>query len=240
MRHIPNIITLLNLASGFISIIFLLKGNPIVASWLILAAMIFDFLDGLASRILKAYSDLGKELDSLADLISFGAAPGLIMFLLLERSTGLLVSSDSHYDIIWKTASLIIPALIPVSAGLRLAKFNLDESQSSSFKGLPTPAAALMIISVVLSDRYYDSAIISHFVTSSLSLVIFTLVISGLMVSRIPMLSLKFTSIKFKGNESRYLLILCSVAFFIAFGFGSIPLIIPAYIIISVLSAFFK
>jgi CDP-diacylglycerol--serine O-phosphatidyltransferase len=162
------------------------------------------------------------------------------MYLLLERSTGLIVSTESNHEIIWKTLFLIIPAMVPVCAGLRLAKFNIDESQSSSFRGLPTPAAALVIISVVLSDRYHDSAVISHFVTSSLSLIIFTLIVSGLMVSRIPMLSLKFTSIKVKGNEYRYILIAVCILLFIIFGFGSIPWIIPVYIIISLLSHFLK
>jgi CDP-diacylglycerol--serine O-phosphatidyltransferase len=240
MRLIPNFITSLNLASGFISIIFLFNGNPVIASWFIVAALVFDFLDGFAARILNAYSDLGKQLDSLADIVSFGVAPGLIMYLLLERSTGLMVSTESNHEIIWKALFLIIPALVPVCAGLRLAKFNIDESQSSSFRGLPTPAAALVIISVVLSDRYYDSAMISYFVTSSLSLIIFTLIISGLMVSRVPMLSLKFTSIKVKGNEYRYILIAVCILLFIVFRFGSIPWIIPVYIIISLLSHFFK
>jgi len=234
-RHIPNFITSLNLASGFLAIIFILKGDPVTASWLVLAAMVFDFLDGFASRLLNAYSDLGKELDSLADVVSFGVVPGLIIYLLL--STSLDTSLPSAVNSTWFTIVLIslVPALLPVCAGLRLAKFNIDTTQTTSFRGLPTPAAALAVVSVLLSSVYSDSEILKALISSPVFIIIFSLAVSLLMVSRIPLLSFKFKSWGFRGNEGRYILVAVSVVMIIILHWGGIPLIIPAYIIVSLL-----
>lgn len=236
MRHIPNFITSLNLASGFISIIFILKGEINIASWLILAAMIFDFMDGFAARALKAYSEIGKELDSLADVVSFGVAPGLIIYHLLNASlsTGnqsIIVNSWLTSMIIW-----IIPAIMPVCAALRLAKFNIDTTQTTSFKGLPTPANAMAVISVVLGGYYSGAAEIASFISNPISLILLSLSLSLLMVSRIPLLSLKFSSLRIKGNEGRYILTVGCVVMVSIFGTGSIPWIIPVYIIVSLFS----
>jgi len=146
MKHIPNFITSLNLAAGFIAIIFASNGELVTASWLILAAMIFDFLDGFSARLLNAYSEVGKELDSLADVVSFGVAPGIIIYQLLNESLSLfspmIVSlNGSGFSLV-----LLIPSVMPVCAALRLAKFNTDPSQAKSFRGLPTPANALSYI----------------------------------------------------------------------------------------------
>jgi len=234
-RHIPNFITSLNLASGFLAIIFILKGDPVTASWLVLAAMVFDFLDGFASRLLNAYSDLGKELDSLADVVSFGVVPGLIIYLLL--STSLDTSLPSAVNSTWFTIVLIslVPALLPVCAGLRLAKFNIDTTQTTSFRGLPTPAAALAVVSVLLSSVYSDSEILKALISSPVFIIIFSLAVSLLMVSRIPLLSFKFKSWGFRGNEGRYILVAVSAVMIIILHWGGIPLIIPAYIIVSLL-----
>jgi len=239
MRHIPNFITSLNLASGFVSIIFILKGDINTASWLILAAMIFDFLDGFAARALKAYSDIGKELDSLADVVSFGVAPGLIIYHLLYAS--LSTDNQSIISITWFTSLIIwiIPAIMPVCAALRLAKFNIDTTQTTSFKGLPTPANALAVISVVLGGYYSGAAPIASFMANPISLILLSLSLSLLMVSRIPLLSLKFRSLKIKGNEGRYILIVGCAVMVSVFGIGSIPWIIPVYIIVSLISPLF-
>jgi CDP-diacylglycerol--serine O-phosphatidyltransferase len=229
-KHIPNFITSLNLASGFIASIYALNGNLAAASWIILAAMIFDFLDGLSARILKAYSDLGKELDSLADIVSFGVAPALIICQLIENSLSPDVSS----------IVLFSPVIMPVCAALRLAKFNIDETQSKSFKGLPTPANALAVISVVIAARYSESGILTNFTGSVIGLIIFTAILSMLMITRLPLLSLKTTHIKLKGNEGRYILILMVITAFALIGVKAAPLIIPFYIIISLLSLLFN
>ncbi|MBM3419567.1 MAG: CDP-diacylglycerol--serine O-phosphatidyltransferase, partial [Bacteroidetes bacterium] len=137
-RHIPNLITLLNLASGFTAVIFIMHGDILTASWVLVAALFFDFADGLAARLLKAWSELGKELDSLADVVSFGVAPGLLVYTL---------AGDSAPQ--W--ARILLSAMLPVLAALRLAKFNTDPDQKDSFVGLPSPAAAIAIITLVLS-----------------------------------------------------------------------------------------
>jgi CDP-diacylglycerol--serine O-phosphatidyltransferase len=239
MRHIPNFITSLNLASGFISIIYILKGDITTASWLIVVAMIFDFLDGFAARALKAYSDIGKELDSLADVVSFGVAPGLIIYHLLDGALtpgtqiGFTVSGFGYL------ICLVIPSIMPVCAALRLAIFNLDTTQSTSFKGLPTPANALAVVSIVLGSYYSGLVFLSSFMASPISLIILSLSLSILMVTRIPLLSLKFKSLKIKGNEGRYILIILCAAMVLVFGIGSIPGIIPVYIIVSLISLLF-
>jgi CDP-diacylglycerol---serine O-phosphatidyltransferase len=232
MRHIPNIITSLNLASGFIAIVFIMNGEPVAASWIILAAMVFDFLDGFASRLLHAYSDMGKELDSLADVVSFGVAPGLMIYSLLS---GEMVSSS----LTGKIPAIAAAAIFPVCAGLRLAKFNVDATQTVSFKGLPTPAAALAVVTVILSSAYSDSSLVRSFTGSPAAVIVFSAALSLLMVSRIPLLALKFHDLKLRGNEGRYLLIISALLIAGIFRFAGIPWIIPVYVAVSLLSLLF-
>jgi CDP-diacylglycerol--serine O-phosphatidyltransferase len=238
-KHIPNFITSLNLTSGFVAIIFAATGELVTASWLILAAMVFDFLDGFSARLLKAYSDIGKELDSLADVVSFGVAPGIIIYQLLNNSLAIYAPSFVNSNSLLPALILIIPAIMPVCAALRLAIFNLDSSQATTFKGLPTPANALAVISLIIGSSYSESPLFSGFTESTASLVILTLVLSLMMVSRIPLLSLKVSNLRYKGNEGRYILISQLVLVFIIFGIGAAPLVIPIYIIASLLSLLF-
>ena len=240
MKHIPNLITSLNLASGFVSVIFIMNGDLITASWLILAAMIFDFLDGFSARLLRAYSAIGKELDSLADVVSFGVAPGLILFRLLAESLNVPQPFTFNSDTIPSSLLLFSTALMPVCAGLRLAIFNVDETQAKSFKGLPTPANALAVISIVFALHYGNSDIIRSITGSPAALAILTLILSLLMVTRLPLLSLKTTDLKFRGNEGRYLLLLMAGLAFIFGGISAAPLIIPLYIVASVISLLFR
>jgi CDP-diacylglycerol---serine O-phosphatidyltransferase len=239
MRHIPNFITSLNLASGFTAIIFAASGDTVTASWLILAAMIFDFLDGFSARLLKAYSIIGKELDSLADVVSFGVAPGIIVYNLIRNSFSPGNPADINSDVINTILIILFTSIMPVCAALRLAIFNVDETQVKSFKGLPTPANAVAVISVVLAANYSPSATVTSFSGSPVLLIIFTIIMSLLMVSRIPLLSLKVSDLKLKGNEGRYIMIGLILIAFAIFGIASAPLIIPIYIISSLLSQLF-
>jgi CDP-diacylglycerol---serine O-phosphatidyltransferase len=238
-KHIPNFITSLNLTSGFIAIVFAAEGDIMTASWFIFAAMIFDFLDGFSARMLKAYSDIGKELDSLADVVSFGVAPALIIYKLLNDSLLLGAPIIVNSDGLKATLILLIPAIMPVCGAIRLAIFNLDSTQSTSFKGLPIPANALAVISVVIAANYSHSELVTSFINSPFLLIMFTLILSLLMVSRIPLLSLKVSNLKFKKNEGRYILIGLVLAAFAIFGILAAPLIIPLYIIASALSLLF-
>jgi len=239
MKHIPNIITSLNLLSGFVAIIFAANGNIITASWLILAAMIFDFLDGFSARLLKAYSTIGKELDSLADVVSFGVAPGLIIYHLLNDTLSLSSSPVLNSEVLKFIILMIIPAIMPVCGALRLAVFNVDTTQANTFKGLPIPANALAVISVVIAGHNSQSLIFNSFTSSAFLLILFTIILSLLMVSRIPLLSLKVANLKFKGNEGRYILVGMVLIVFAIFRINAFPLIIPLYIIASALSLLF-
>lgn len=239
-RHIPNFITSLNLASGFFAILFAINGQLVTASWLILAAMIFDFFDGFSARILHSYSDIGKELDSLADVVSFGVAPAIIIYELL--SNAMVLTDQMMFNASTFTTVLILcsPVIMPICAALRLAIFNVDETQKTTFKGLPTPANALAVISIVIAGQFTELSVISSFTNSKLSLIIFTVILSLLMVSRIPLLSLKTNHLKFKGNEGRYILVAMAVLALVILGWGAVPLFIPLYIVASFISLMFR
>jgi CDP-diacylglycerol---serine O-phosphatidyltransferase len=239
MKQIPNFITSLNLTAGFAAIIFAANEDIVTASWLILVAMIFDFLDGLSARLLKAYSNIGKELDSLADVVSFGVAPGLIIYKMFNDSFPACGAVDIASDNLRTVLIIIIPAIMPVCAALRLAVFNIDASQATTFKGMPTPANALAVLSVVIAGHYSHSLIFSSFTDSPLLLLIFTVILSLLMVSRIPLLSLKVSNLKFKGNEGRFFLVVSVLISIAVLGIAATPLIIPLYILASLFSLLF-
>jgi len=237
-KYIPNFITSLNLASGFFAIIFAAAGDTLTASWLILAAMIFDFSDGFAARLLKAYSDLGKELDSLADVVSFGVAPAYLIYILMNNA----LSQPADLAFTAGTVSKLLPALtalMPVCAALRLAIFNLDTTQSTTFKGLPTPANAIAVIAFIIAGHYSESALIGSISSSPVLLALLTVALSLLMVSRIPLLSLKVKDLKFKGNEGRYILAALVLLSFVFLGTAAAPLIIPLYIAASLIALLF-
>jgi CDP-diacylglycerol---serine O-phosphatidyltransferase len=239
MKHFPNFITTLNLISGFFAIIFAADGNLVTASWLILAAMIFDFLDGFSARLLKAYSPVGKELDSLADVVSFGVAPGIIIYHLLVNSVSLNSPVNIHSDFLKTILLMLTAAIMPVCGAIRLAVFNLDSTQSTSFKGLPIPANALAVISVVIAGHYSQSPLIDSFTSSPFLIILAAIILSLLMVSRIPLFSLKVKNLKLKGNEGRYILLALILICVAVFGVPGITLIIPLYIIASAISLLF-
>lgn len=179
-RHIPNTITLLNLVSGVFGIIYAAKGDIGCAFVLMLAAALFDVLDGAAARGLKAYSAIGKELDSLADLVSFGTLPALMLFYMMQKN---------FIGPLWFT---YLPLLFVPCAALRLAKFNIDETQAHGFKGLPVPAAAMFIGSVAaIMDLYEIGWIHNLMARSFIAMPAIIYIACRLMLSRIPMASLK-------------------------------------------------
>jgi CDP-diacylglycerol--serine O-phosphatidyltransferase len=234
MKHIPNLITSLNLVSGFLAIVFASSGDLVGASWLILAAMIFDYLDGFAARLLKSYSDMGKELDSLADVVSFGVAPGVIILRLMSN----LQSSDTIMfvpnDLQFASLLLLVPVVMPVCAALRLARFNVDPTQGTTFRGIPAPANGIGVISLVLAFNFSASPVLGSLMNSPLWLSIYTLLLSFLMVSRIKLLSLKISSFRFSENRGRYLLLALIIISVLFLGVKSLPLMIPLYLIASI------
>ena len=217
-KHIPNTITCLSLVSGCIATVMALQDNYLWAAiWIIIAA-VFDFLDGFAARLLKAYSPMGKELDSLSDMVSFGVAPGMIVFSMLGQAS-LPLGEIGRY----------IPYL--AFSGLRLAKFNIDERQTTSFIGMPVPAHALFWASVGYSLSPLSQANNVLFIVVTLVVALAT---SLLLVSEIPMFSLKIKSVAWKGNERRYILVGCAVLFVAFFGMLGIAGTILLYILLSI------
>ena len=202
-KNIPNFITSLNIASGTLSIIFAFEGLITISAYLILLAAVFDFLDGMSARLLNAYSELGKQLDSLADLISFGLAPAIIVYHIMKSTLLIDKLYFSNIDTI-KLLYLFAVLLIPIFSALRLAKFNIDTKQTSSFIGLPTPANALFFASIpiISSQNPFDPFLFLVYNKDVLLGII--LVSSFLLVSPIPMFSFKFKNLKFKDNILRF------------------------------------
>jgi len=223
-KHLPNAITCANLFSGCIGIVLAFKGEMIAASYAIFLSAIFDFFDGLASRVLKSFSGIGKDLDSLADMVSFGVLPAVIMYQILLQARQIPQISDYLN---------FIAFLIPVFSALRLAKFNVDTRQAENFIGLPTPANAILIASFPLildhHNRFYSEPLQNPWVLSVLILVMCTL-----LVIEVPMMSLKFKNTDFNQNISRYLLLLFSAILILFFKFAAVPVVIFIYIALSV------
>ena len=240
-RHLPNFITAINLACGFTSIVLIIEGNTIFACYFILLATIFDFLDGFFARLFDAYSDIGKQLDSLADIVSFGVAPALIMYYFLRIS---ILGNNGSFSFesltFFEGFILFSPVLLVIASAFRLAKFNIDPSQHDTFYGLPTPANAIFISSFVMNvlnhHKLYDQGIF----TSKYFLLVLTISLSCLLVSRIPMFALKFHNFSFSENKIRYVFIGISVILVIVLQLAALPFIIAIYILISLGCTFFK
>ena len=216
--QLPNFITLLNLLSGVVGILWVLEGQLLYGAYFVILSAGFDFLDGFAARLLKVQSDMGKELDSLADVVSFGVLPGILLYSLTKAQT------DSQ---VLPYLTLVIPML----SAYRLAKFNLDTRQSDRFIGLPTPANALLLSTLPHLVAHWPE--LAPWVTSPIALVVIAWVASILLVSELPLIALKFKNSSFADNTYRYTL-LCLGAFCFAWlQLAGIPLIIIAYLLLS-------
>ncbi len=221
-QHIPNTLTALNLVFGCFSIIAALQGSLTEASLWIGGAAVLDFFDGFAARFLKVSSEIGKQLDSLADVVSFGVAPGMIFYMLAGKCFG------EGFCI-----NMYLPFLIPAFSAVRLAKFNIDTRQSDSFIGVPTPANAMFIASIpfiLQHDTWNVAWIFEH----RYFLVLFPILSAYLLVAELPLLALKFKSFKWKGNEFRFLLIIFSVASVLIFQYLGVAIAIVLYILLSI------
>lgn len=239
-RLIPNLITAGNLVGGILAIIFTLKGRIEFAPWCIFASAILDFLDGFVARILKVQSELGKQLDSLADMVTFGVAPGIIGFYYLQQGRWELNSED--YWLLYKAIPLVAFA-IPIFALFRLAKFNLDTRQTDSFIGLPTPAMTLffaVIPLLVQNTMNYPAdwkiAILMNTVYNTWVFIALIIIMSILMVVELPLFALKFKNFKWKGNELRFIFLTISAGLLATLFFWAIPIIIILYIILSLIN----
>jgi len=226
--YIPHFITLLNLFSGCVAVIFALEGNMKLTALFVCLGVFFDFFDGLLARKLKVESELGVQLDSLADMVTSGLVPGLVLFHLLGLAPQLS----------WETYNLLpyFGLLVTLASAFRLAKFNISTNQSDAFIGLPTPANTLLIISLPLILEYQHSDAINATILNPWFLIVLTLVSCYLLNAPIKLIALKFKTWNFKDNASRYILIVLSIAILAIFQFAGIPLVIIAYILLSIAS----
>jgi CDP-diacylglycerol---serine O-phosphatidyltransferase len=235
-KYIPNFITCFNIISGSLAVVFAIKGEMTVSVFLIFAAAIFDFFDGLAARMLKEYSSLGRELDSLADMISFGLAPGMLMMVMQEYALfGINVRADNYLELsLWEISCISSSLLIPVFSALRLAKFNIDTRQTNSFIGLPTPANALFVAALALISEHGKYEFIDNIIMKPSVLLIITIIMSLLLVSELPMFSLKIKNISWAENKVQFIFLFISAALILAFSIYGIAASIISFILISV------
>ncbi len=218
-KHMPNAITCCNLFCGCLAIVQAFEGNLVYSAYLVGLAAIFDFFDGFAARMLKVSSAIGKDLDSLADMVTFGVVPGVMMYKLIE------VYDVNHLK--------YFAFIITIFSCIRLAKFNNDTRQTDSFIGVPTPAVAIFICSLPLLLQQTTNF---NFIQNSYVLCITSVILSGLLISEIPLFALKFKHFKWKDNEIRFVFLGLSLLLIITLQFVGVPLIIMMYILLSIIS----
>ncbi|MEH6408108.1 MAG: CDP-alcohol phosphatidyltransferase family protein [Leeuwenhoekiella sp.] len=237
-RYIPNSFTMANLFSGMLGTYFAATNRLDFAAYAVVLGIFFDFFDGFFARILNKQSDLGLQLDSLADVITSGVVPGMVMFQLLYRieswGTGVrLIQQDFH----WESLSLLpfLGFAITLASAYRLAKFNIDTRQTESFIGLPTPANALLIISLPLILMNESSEFAQNLISNTWFLLALTALSCYLLNAELPLFALKFKSWGFAENKVRYIFLILSVLLLIFLQFLAIPVIIVLYVIVSLL-----
>lgn len=256
IKNIPNGLTSLNLISGCIAIALAFHGMLSYAGYLILAAAVFDFFDGMVARSLKVHSPIGKELDSLADVVSFGVAPTIILLQLMAKSLmpqqdvfiGFFESfSSSEMDPLtkifmyrnvvefgfWTYFFLATPLLIAVFSAVRLAKFNIDTRQTTSFIGLPTPANAIFILSLGFITENVKNPTVQGIIIHPMTLFFVSAIFSYLLVCEMPMFALKFKNFGFKDNALKYGFIVVSLILLAIFKLYALPIVILLYIVVS-------
>lgn len=222
LRHLPNTLTSLNLLSGCLGIVSVLQGSAHQAAVFVIVACVFDFFDGFAARALNVSSPIGKELDSLADMVSFGVLPSLVMYRMIDTQSTSEALPYAAFS-------------LAVFSALRLAKFNIDETQREHFVGLPTPANALFITSLVYLSTPFDIVI-----SQDLFLVTITAVFSFLLVAPIELFALKFKSYSWAGNELKFTFIAFAVFLLAIWQLAAMPFVILIYVAVSLLKSWIR
>ncbi|WP_068598516.1 CDP-alcohol phosphatidyltransferase family protein [Vaginella massiliensis] len=229
--NLPNLLTLLNLCCGVLASILVISGGNIkLILLMIIISLIADFLDGLVARAMRISSPMGKELDSLADVISFGLTPGLMMMVLLLNYDSPTVFNTGNATLSWLS---LLGLMIPAFSALRLAKFNLDDEQSTYFKGLATPSNTLLLFSIFYIHQQNQG--LFHPTVDLVLLVILTVGCSFLLISNIPLFSLKFKELSWKDNYYKYIFLIISLIGILVFQIFAIPLIILLYLLFSII-----
>ncbi|GIM60140.1 phosphatidylserine synthase [Capnocytophaga canis] len=229
-KHIPNLITLLNLLCGSIAVIYVVKGNFAMTGLFVSLGIFFDFFDGFFARLLNVKSELGLQLDSLADMVTAGVVPGIVMFQLIAKSDFVNENKTLLTDIL-----PYFGLLITLASAYRLAKFNIDTRQATGFIGLPTPANALFILSLPVILQFQPADFFEIILQNTWFLVCITLLSSYMLNAEIPLFALKFKDFSFKNNKIKYIFLGICVLSLVILQFVAIPLIIVAYVFISLL-----
>lgn len=230
-KHIPNLFTLGNLLCGTLAVMAAANSDYSAAAFLVVIGIVLDFFDGFFARILKVQGELGKQLDSLADMVTSGVVPGVLMFRFYEDAVQ-NGNIEMTSDVILLS---FVSFLLTLGAGYRLAKFNIDTRQSNSFIGLPTPAMSLFIISLPIIFQETDVTWIKEALLNVYVLTLVSVVLSFLMNANLPLFSLKFKSFGIKENAIKYLLIIASAALLVTVQYLAVPIIIILYIVLSMI-----
>lgn len=234
-KHIPNSLTCGNLFCGCLAIVAAFDNNLVWSAYFVGIAAVLDFFDGFVARLLNVHSEIGKQLDSLADMVTFGVVPGIVMYKMLTNAIGIQL----EHEIDTLALSIAYLAfLIPVFSAIRLAKFNIDTRQSTSFIGVPTPANAILICSFPLIYAFqssFGSFNIATIIENSYLLLSITLLMSFLMIAELPLFALKFKNFGWADNKIRYLFLATSLILLFTVHFIAIPFIIFLYIGLSVI-----
>ncbi|WP_201986185.1 CDP-alcohol phosphatidyltransferase family protein [Hymenobacter rubidus] len=224
-RHLPNAVTCLNLLCGCLALTNIFAGRLEAGAWLVAAAAAADFADGLLARALRVSSAIGKDLDSLADMVSFGVVPGAIIFKLLTTNEALATGN-------WQWLPYF-GFLVSIFSALRLAKFNNDTRQTTSFIGLPTPACTLVVASLplILANDHFS---LSSVILNPLVLLGLTVLLSGLLVAELPLFALKFKTLRWADNRRRFLFLLLAAGLLLGLRAAAVPLVVLLYVLLSV------
>lgn len=222
LRHLPNTLTSGNLLCGCLGIVSSLQGSADRAIWFVIAACVFDFFDGFSARALKVSSPIGKELDSLADMVSFGVLPSLVMYRMIDT-----LSASEYLP--------YLAFLLAVFSALRLAKFNVDESQTDTFRGLPTPANALFITSLVYLRSPWDT-----FISQDYFLVVITIAFSFLLVAPFELFALKFKTYSWQDNRLKFTFLAFAVLLIALWQLAAMPFVILTYVAVSLVKGWFS
>ncbi|XWN14616.1 CDP-alcohol phosphatidyltransferase family protein [Formosa sp. 4Alg 33] len=247
-NYVPNALTLLNLFCGCVAVIFATHNHFIAAATFVFGGVFFDFFDGFAARKLGVSSELGLQLDSLADMVTSGVVPGIVMYKLLALSAGKPeLSTDTGSWNAFFSGDAVMPSFLPLlgflitlSSAYRLAKFNLDEEQQDYFKGLPTPANTLLIISLPLIMELQHNAMMNAIIMNQGFLIALTLTSTFLLNAPVVLFALKFKTWDFKSNAVRYIFLMVCVLLLVFLQFAAIPLIILVYVAMSMLDVVIK
>ncbi|GGD02597.1 CDP-alcohol phosphatidyltransferase family protein [Hyunsoonleella pacifica] len=243
-QYIPNALTLLNLLCGSIAVLFVVNDNFVAGALFVFLGIFFDFFDGFAARKFNVQSELGLQLDSLADVVTSGLVPGVVMYKLLELSDGTILQSIKSSQewtetMYWVGGKIdffpLLGLAITLASAYRLAKFNIDTEQQNYFKGLPTPANALLIISLPLILEFQDNDTINDIILNKWFLMGITVFSCWILNSKIKLFALKFKNFSFKDNATRYIFIILCMVLLIVLQFAALPIIILLYIAMSVL-----